>query len=81
MYSILYASVACDDSFVVLKGYKYSRHKTTLVHFDAYGEVLFQKTYRHIISMFGMLRDDEVIVPNFPSDKIDIINLLTGEVK
>lgn len=79
MLKILCASVACNNTFVVVR-VDIPGKRESIVNFDANGEILFERTYNDIIGFFGMLRDDEVIVLNVPQNKIDIINLETHKV-
>ncbi len=57
MLKILCASVACKNTFVVIREDLPGRQES-IVHFDVNGKILFERTYNAIIDFFGMMRED-----------------------
>jgi len=52
----------------------------SIVHIDQNGKVLWSRTYKDIINLFGQMNDKEVIVLDVPNSNIDIINLQTHQI-
>ena len=52
-----------------------------LVHIDAKGKVLWDKSYKDAIDTFGFFKDSEVIVMNTSKSQLDIIDLTNYNIR
>jgi hypothetical protein len=71
---VLCVSAAFNNTFVMVRMDKPCQEET-IVHFDASGNILFERKYNDIIDMFGQMNEKEVIVLDVRASMIDIINL------
>jgi len=66
---------APNDSFVLLGCYRLGQH--VLVHLDREGSILYEYRFKALTATYGMVRADEVIVPETRENNITLINLTT----
>jgi hypothetical protein len=64
-----------NKSFVVFGCYRLAEH--VLLHLNQEGTLLLEYRFKVTTSAYGMIKDDEVIVPLTRENQITVINLST----